>query len=70
MEYLPTNLTNLEEPCVICLITKSDIVIRVITIDASTFYPTFMNKILFALYKVEIISVITSTFVEICSYTS
>ena len=69
MEGLPNNITYLEEPCTIYLLTKSNIITRVPTIDVSKFTPGFMLQTDFSLFNVESIHVFTSTFVVIFSYT-
>ena len=70
MEGLPTNITDLEEPCTICPLTKAIKVTRVPNIDVSKISPGFMLQMDFAFFDVESISGFTSNFVAICSATS
>ena len=70
MEYLPENITDLEEPCPICLLTKATITPRFPTTYVSNFAPGFMLQMDFASFNVESIREFTSTFVAICSATS
>ena len=69
MEGLPENLSNLEEPFPICLLTKAKIP-RGPTTDISKFSYGFMLHMYFAFFNVESIHGFTSNFVDICSATS
>ena len=70
MEGLPSNLSDLEEPCPICLLTKATKIPRGPTTDVSKISPGFMLQMDFAFFNVESIRRFTSTFVDICSATS
>ena len=60
----------MEEPCLICLLTKATKTPSVPTTDISKFPPGFMLQMDFVFFNVEIIREFTSTFVAICSTTS
>ena len=70
MEVLPENLPDLEEPCHICLFTKSTKITRVPTIGVLKISPGFMLQMDFAFFNIESIHGFTSTFLDICSYNS
>ena len=70
MKGLPKNLSDLEEPCPICLLSKTTKITICLTIDISKFAPGFMLQINFAFFNVEIIRAFNSTFVAICSSNS
>ena len=69
-EGIPENLPELEEPCPICLLTKSTKTSRGPTTDVSKISTGFMLQMDFAFFNVESIRGFTSTFVAICSATS
>ena len=70
MEGIPENLTGLEEPCPIFLLTKATKIPKDPTTDVSNFAPGFTLQMDSAFFNVEIIRGFTSTFVSVCSYTS
>ena len=70
MEGLPENLPELEEPCPICLLTKSTNICRVPTDDVSKISPGFMLQMDFAFFNLESICVFTPILVDIRSATS
>ena len=70
MEVLPKQISGLEEPCPIFLLTKATKIPSFPIIDVSIFSPGFMLQIDFMIFNVEIIYGFTSTFVAICSATS
>ena len=70
MEGFPENLSKLEEPCPICLLTKSTKPPRAPTTNISKYSPGFMLQMDFAFFNVETIRGFTSTFVAICSANS
>ena len=70
VDGLPENLPELEEPCLICLLTKATEIPRGPTTDVSKFAPGFMIQMDFAVFNVEIIRGFTSTFVATCSSSS
>ena len=70
MEFLPTNLPDLEYPCPICLLTKATKMPRGTTIDVSKISPGFMLHMDLSFFNVEIICVLTSSFAAMCSATS
>ena len=70
MQGLPENLPELEQPCPICILTKSTKVPRGPTTDVSKFSPGFMLQMDFAFFNVESILRFTSTFEDVCSATS
>ena len=51
MEGLPTNIPDLEEPCHVCLLTKSNKIPRGTTIYVSTFSPGFMLQMDFFVFQ-------------------
>ena len=65
MESLPENISELEEPCPICLLTKATKISRGQTTDVSKFAPRFMIQMYFAFFNVESICEFTSTFVAV-----
>ena len=72
MEYLPTNIPDLEKPFLICLLTKATKIPRGPSTDVSTPSPFlgFMINMDFTFFNVESICGLTWTFVDICSNTS
>ena len=70
MKVLPTNLPDLEEPCLIFLLNKIDKFTIGPNIDVSKISPGFMLKIDFSFFNVESIRGFSSTFLAICSATS
>ena len=70
IESIPQNIPYLEEPCPICLMTKSNRIPRDPTTDVSKFPHGFMLQMNFSFFNVESISGFTSAFVAICSATS
>ena len=70
MEGPPENLSELEEPYPICLLTKATKITREPTTDVSKFVPGFMLQMDFAFFNVESIRGFTTNFVAICSATS
>ena len=65
MEGPPANIPDLDEPFPFCLLTKASKITRGMNIDVSTFPPGFMLQMDFVFFNVEIIRVLTSTFVAI-----
>ena len=64
------NLPELEEPCLICLLTKATKISRGPTTYVSKFAPGFMLQMDFAFFNVESIRGFTSTFAAICYATA
>ena len=69
MEGLPKNISDLEEPCRIFLLTKATQITRGPTTDVSIFSPGFMLKMNFSFFHDESILGFTSIFVFVCSAT-
>ena len=70
MEGLPENISELEDPCLIYILTKETKILRGPTTNVSKISPGFMLQMDFASFHVEIIRGFTSTFVAIFSDTS
>ena len=67
MEGLPKNLPDLEEPCPICILTKSTKIIRGTTTDISKFATVFMLQMYYDFFNIECIRGLTSNVVATCS---
>ena len=65
-----TNLANLEEPWLVCLLTEVTKICIVTNIDVSKFAPWFVLQMDFLFLNAENIGVFKSTYVDICSATS
>ena len=70
MKGIPTNIPDLEEPCIICLLNEATKITSGSNMDISKSPPGFMLQMDFSFYNVEIIHGFTSTFVAVCSATS
>ena len=70
MKCLPTNITALEDPCSIFVLTKETKITRGPTINVSNPPPGFMIQMDFLFFNVESIRGFTSTFVDIYSANS
>ena len=70
MDGLPENISDLEEPCPICILKKATKITIGPTTDVSKFVPAFILKLDFSFFNVESIRVFTSDFVDIFSATS
>ena len=69
MKGAPKNLPDLEDPCLICILTRATKIPKVPTINVLKSPPRFMIQMDFAFFNVESIHGFTSTFVTICSAT-
>ena len=67
---IPKNLPDLEEACLIFILTKAIKPPRGPTIDVSKFTPGFMLQMDFVFFNDESIRGFTSNFVALCSATS
>ena len=70
MKDLPTNIPDLEEPCLIFLFTKATGIPRGPITDVSNFDPGFMLQMNFEFFTIESICGFTSIFAAICYATS
>ena len=70
MEGLPENLSNLEGPLLICILTKTTKIPRGPTTDVSKSPSVFILQMDFSFFNVESIRGFTSIFVDICSASS
>ena len=69
MKGLPENISDLEETCPICLLTKATKIPRVMKNDVSKFAPGLMIQIYCVYFNVGSIHEFTSSFLAVCSAT-